>query len=286
MVDPGFQHAGEFQRLAVNVEDMAGGVQHPDGAVGRDLVQIVPADAPAAIVDRVQRPSGERRGRVVQPGGGRAQPLDYLVDRFEARPHRPLRIHSVEEAAIDIGPEGALHRMAVAFDQAGHQHLVGEPLVQRIGAPPRQFVQRARADDAAVAHRDMACVRPGRIHGDDLARGIDDGHASGPPGMVLVCCRRRRSAFSACVAIPTGNSARLRRRSVSRRTRSGARIHCLPNDPKSSGHMAMPSGCRTGMGNAIVGASGLSPTGTAEAGSPTGTPEAGSPAGARQSSPA
>ena len=195
MVDPGLQHAGEFQRPAVDVEDMAGGVQHPDGALGRDLVQIVPVDAPAAIVDRVQRPAGERRGRRLDPVGGLAQPRHDFVDRFEAGPDRAFRVHPVEIAAIDIGPERAFHRVAVALHQAGHQHLVGEPLVQRIGAPPRKLVQRAGADNAAVAHRDMACVRPGGIHGDDLARGIDDGHALGPPGMVFVCCRRRRSAY-------------------------------------------------------------------------------------------
>ena len=70
--------------------------------------------------------------------------------------------------------------MTVAFDQARHQHLVREALVEAVVAPAGQFLQRAGAEDAAVPHRHMGGVRPGRVHGDDPGRRINGGgHAAG-----------------------------------------------------------------------------------------------------------
>ena len=72
--------------------------------------------------------------------------------------------------------------MAVAFDQARHQHLAGEALVQPVVAPAGQFLKRAGAENAAVAHRHMGGVRTGRVHGDDPGCRIDrGGYALGSP---------------------------------------------------------------------------------------------------------
>jgi hypothetical protein len=38
-------------------------------------------------------------------------------------------------------PERALHRVRMAFDETGHQHLVDKPFIQRMLAPGCQFFQ-------------------------------------------------------------------------------------------------------------------------------------------------
>ena len=250
MVYAGSQHSGQFQRLRVHIEDMAGGVEHADRALGRYLVEVVPVRPPAAIVDRVQRPAGERRGRVIQLVGGLAQPLDRGVDGLEAGPDRAFGVHAVEEAAIDIGPERAFHDMAVAFDQTRHQHLAGEALVQPVVAPAGQLVERAGAENAAVAHRHMGGVRPGRVHGDDLAGGIDGGgHASGSPGTMKPGPAARRFRVGPVTRLRSGSAGpACRRRPPAPRSRpaGGCRSGVRPSRRDSrecptSGRCCAPS---------------------------------------------
>ncbi len=66
--------------------------------------------------------------------------------------------------------------MAVAFDEPGHQHLVGEAAIEPMLAPAGELRQAAGADDKTVAHGDMGRQRPRRIHGEDLAGLVDRDH--------------------------------------------------------------------------------------------------------------
>jgi hypothetical protein len=60
--------------------------------------------------------------------------------------------------------------VGVALDEAGRQHVVGEASLDPVRPPSGQFVQAARAEDAAAAHGDMGGGGAARIEGDDAAR--------------------------------------------------------------------------------------------------------------------
>ena len=166
---PAAQPADGGQCRAVAVDDVAAGVDHAHRPRGRHAVQVLAHAATVVEVDRVEAPAGQRRGGVGQRGLGVVQSLQHRIERLGAGPGPAVRIAAVEEAAVDEAPERTFHQVAVAFHQPRHQHLGGQPVVQRVGAPARQFFQRTHAEDAAVAHRHVRGERPRRVHRDDLA---------------------------------------------------------------------------------------------------------------------
>ena len=61
--------------------------------------------------------------------------------------------------------------MAVAFDEAGQQHLVLEAVVDFAAAEAGDLVEAADGNDPSLAHCHMGGGRPRRVHGHDLAGG-------------------------------------------------------------------------------------------------------------------
>ena len=175
----GAQKTGQIERQGVGIGDVAAGMGHRDRALCADAIEVVPVATAFAEIDRVEAPADQRLGRAAQMRLGLAQPLDHRLDRAGARPDATIRVAAIVKAAIDIAPVDALAEMAVAFDKARQDHLVAEALIEIEAAPTPEFIKGAGAQDAAIAHRDMGGVGAGRIHGDDAAGGVDDGHGSG-----------------------------------------------------------------------------------------------------------
>lgn len=139
-----------------------------DGTVRRGAVKIKPGDPHIFHIDRIQPPA-DHRGVAGLCRDGLAQAIKNGLDGFQPRPDLAIGIGLIEPAQIGAVPDGTGAGMGMPLDKAGHQHLVGKTFVQPVFAPARQFVQRANAQNMAVADRDMAGRRALRIHGDDLA---------------------------------------------------------------------------------------------------------------------
>ncbi len=144
MIDAAAQPADGCQRRAVAVDDVRAGVHHADRPRGRDAVQVLAHAAPVVEVDRVEAPAGQRRGGVGQRGLSLGQALQHLIERLGAGPDPAVGVAAVEPAAVDEAPERAFHQVAVAFDQPRHQHLGGQPVVQRVRRPSRPALPAGR----------------------------------------------------------------------------------------------------------------------------------------------
>ena len=153
-------------------------MHHPDRPFGRDAVEIGAAHAPRAEIDRVESPADDRLRRIGERLLGLAQAFDDRLDRGHARPDAAIRVHAVVIADVDVGPHRAFEQVAVALDQAGHQHLVGEARVEPVRAPAGEVVEAAGAEDAAVAYRDVRRLGAGRVHREDALRAVDRDHAA------------------------------------------------------------------------------------------------------------
>ncbi len=204
----GAQQAGPLQRGGVHVEDVAAGVHHAHRARGADPVQVGARAAARAEVDRVEAPAGHRPVAGRQGLRGGAQRLHHGVERTRARHAPAVRIVHVEPAAVGVAPQRAGHQVGVAFDQSGHQHLVGEALVQRERPPAAQLVQAAHGQDAAVAHRHMGGFGPGGRHREDPAGGVDGGLGHGKG---FLCRDQAGTAASGARAWPSTSSTRRQR---------------------------------------------------------------------------
>ena len=155
------QHAREFQRLRIDVEDMPARVHHPDRPFRRNPVEVLPRDAPVAVIDRIERPAGERLRRIIERGIRLRQPRNDLIDRLRALPGFAIGIGAVEVAAIREAPLHALGNMAVPFDETRHQDLVRELRIERVLAPAFEFGERAGAENAPS--RTATWVASGRL---------------------------------------------------------------------------------------------------------------------------
>ena len=96
------------------------------------------------------------------------------------------RVAAIVEADIMVLPDAAFHGVAMAFDQAGHQHFVGESFIQDVVPPAAQVLQLTGTENHAGTDRDMTCRRPPGIHGDDVSRPVDGDVAHGRRPLVLV----------------------------------------------------------------------------------------------------
>ena len=110
-----------------------------------------------------------------------------------------------------MAPDDAVGGVAVALDEAGEDHAVGETVVE-LGCEVGDDLGPAIAEDAAVAHRDMGAAGEGGVQGDDLA-GDEDGGWHG----------RDSSADAAMIGRMEGNG---QARAVCARSRTGALAFC------------------------------------------------------------
>ena len=189
MIDAFSQQAGQFERFRVHVQDVAARVLHADRASGGGAVEIMARAAALAVIDRVESPAGDRLRRIFESVAGGFQSRHRRIDRIRAGPCAPVRVGAVKVPDIDIAPIGAFRRVAVAFDQPGHEDFVREPGVERIRAPPFEFVNRSGPEDASVPDRDVSRLRPGGIHREDAPGGVDDSHREIPGAGVQAACR-------------------------------------------------------------------------------------------------
>ncbi len=180
MLDASPQQAGFFQHKAVDVQDMAAGVQHAHSAGRADAVQVMPADPLGAKVDRVEAPA--QQGAIGLPRAGAAQLADHCLQRPAAWPVAAIWVTQIKIAAVGVAPQATGHQVGMGFDQPGQQHLVGKAVVKLMRAPALEFVDRADAQNAAVAHRHVGGVWARCVHGDDLARRINSGLHGGQTG--------------------------------------------------------------------------------------------------------
>src|SRR5262249_25031470 len=157
------QHPGKLERAGVDVHDVATGMHDADRTVRRDAVEIVSRHAAVVEVDRVERPPGERLLGIGELCGGLGQTRDDRIDRFESAPGLAVRISAIEKAAVYEAPLHALADMAVSFNQARHQDLVGKRRIKLMVAPSFELVERTDTEDASVSHGDMGRKRSARI---------------------------------------------------------------------------------------------------------------------------
>ena len=111
---------------------------------------------------------------------------DHFVDAAECWMQAAGRIAAIVKADIMVLPDATYHGVAMAFDHAGHQHFVGESIIQNVATPAAQVLQLSGTEDHAGPHRDMACRRPPGIHGDNVFRPVDGDVAHGRRPLVLV----------------------------------------------------------------------------------------------------
>ena len=123
----------------VDVHQVAVGVADDDRPGRARAVEVLHGHALAAEVDRVEAPGDQRLGVRLAFGGhprvDLGQPRDHRVHRAQAAPDLARRVAAIEPAEIGAVPHAAFLQVAVAFDQPGHQHLVGEALVERRSCP-------------------------------------------------------------------------------------------------------------------------------------------------------
>ena len=176
----GARDIGLGHHHTVGVGDVEIGVDDHDGPLRRNPVDIGQNHASAAEIDRVETP-GEQRGALGQSLLVRLQCRHHLVDALQAGRRLAVRARAVEVADIGELPNAALEGVAVALDKAGQDNLVGEARVELDLAPAPEFLERARTEDAAVAHRHVRGEGTVGIHRDDAAGRIDgDAHAAFP----------------------------------------------------------------------------------------------------------
>ncbi|MNE45346.1 hypothetical protein D3C80_1396260 [compost metagenome] len=143
-------------------------MQHHHRARGRDLVQLLHRHARGAEVDGVEPPGKQRLVGVGELGLGFAQARDQGFEALQAGPQAAVRAAPVVIAGVDEIPHAAFEQVGVAFDQPGHQHLVGKAGVERGRAPALQLLGAAHAEDAAFAHGHMGRFGLHGVHGDDF----------------------------------------------------------------------------------------------------------------------
>ena len=163
-------------QLAVRVDDVPALMHDEDRARGGDAVEI-PGVHPASVEEqRVETPRQQRLVGVGQRALGLLHPADDLVDGRKPGVDHAVGRHPIVEADVDLVPSAAFATVAVAFDQAGHDDLVREAVVDLVRSPARELFERSGAEDPAVANRDVARNGTADVHGDDLAGGVDGEH--------------------------------------------------------------------------------------------------------------
>ena len=168
--------AGPAHELAVRIDDVAALVEDEDRAGRRHPVEVGGDHPPPTEEEGVEPPGEQRLVGVGERPLRLLEPSDHLVDGLEPGVHHPVGIRPVVEADVGLVPAGPLAAVAVAFHQARQDDLVREAIVDLVRAPARELLDGPGAEDPAVAHRDVARLRPANVHGDDLAGGIDGDH--------------------------------------------------------------------------------------------------------------
>ena len=93
------------------------------------------------------------------------------------------------------------------LDKARHNDLVRETIIELVVAPPREILERAGAEHAAVAHRDVGRLGAAGVHGEDPARGVDGDRHRGPSCTAAVGGNRDASAAVARLYHQAGEAA-------------------------------------------------------------------------------
>ena len=73
MIDPGAQHARQFQRPGVDIHDMTTGMHDADRARGCHTIEILSRHPTVVEVDGIERPACQRLLRVGQSGSMRSK---------------------------------------------------------------------------------------------------------------------------------------------------------------------------------------------------------------------
>ena len=89
-------------------------------------------EAFALEVEGVEAPGQQRFVGIVEGGVDFPQPFDDLADVRAAGPDPAVGVLAVEEPAVGVQPVAAGHGVAVGFDEAGEQHLVGQRVVDGV----------------------------------------------------------------------------------------------------------------------------------------------------------
>lgn len=169
----GFIEARHLQEQAVDVGDVQAGVVDHHRPGGRDPVEVVPGQARAAEMQRIEAPAVEQLVRIGDGPVRLREPVHDGADVVQARHAAPVRAAAVAGADIGLAPEGALHHVGVPLDEAGEDDLVGEAAV-RNRVEPVELGLRPDHQHAPVLHGDMRRVRPRRVHRDDPP-GLEEG---------------------------------------------------------------------------------------------------------------
>ena len=153
-----------------------------DGPRRRHGIKLLTRHPRIVVIDRVIAPGDQRRGRVFKRGIGLFQALQHRVDGLEPALLRTVRGMAFEVAKEKVMPDAALHRVAMGFDEAGHQGHVGIAIIDgQIGPkafPGLQVTCVPHGQHLSVHHRDMGGLGPVARHGDD-GLGAEDGDGVG-----------------------------------------------------------------------------------------------------------
>ena len=165
--------AGAAQQLGVHIDHVAALVHQEHRAGRRHPVQVRRDHAAAAEEDGIEPPTHRRLVRVGETALGSPKSVHDLVDALESTVDDAVRRGPIEVAEIGVLPRAAFPGVAVPLDEARNDHLVGESVVDLVCPPSGQVVQRAGAQNPAVANRDVGRLRAAAVHREDLARCVD-----------------------------------------------------------------------------------------------------------------
>ena len=143
-------------------------MEHEDRPLGRHPVEVLAGEARfVAEVDRIEAADDDRfvgsgRCRVELP-----QAVEQLAVRPDARGDAAVRSVAVEPSDVRQQREGALQRVGVRFDHAGHEHVIGKAPVDRVRSPTSTLVDCPGGEDPSVTDGDGVDDGLGRVHRDD-----------------------------------------------------------------------------------------------------------------------
>ncbi len=145
-----------------------------------DGVEILAGEG--AVPELVVAPGEEERFGVGKLGLCLAEPGEVFVT-VPGRLDGPAgQLPVLDGDHLDRQAERSQKRVEVLLDQAGHEYLAGEPLVEGDGAVGEGLLhlfERADGQDPVAGHGDCRGRRVGGLHGQDLPRRVDAGGGVG-----------------------------------------------------------------------------------------------------------